>query len=125
MHKTDGSVQREQHKEHPGDFQGTTEGILQSQGVLPLPSGLKLAAELTQNIQGDRFRQALASPQAEDSYYRATGPSASIRSSTEARTNINLIDSFPRAAAQSGTGAERKERAGLDIQRITENENKY
>lgn len=125
MHKADGSVQREQHKEHPGDFQGITESILQPQEILPLPSGLQLAAELTQSIQGDRFRQALASPQAEDSYYRATRPSASTLSSTEARTNINLIDSFPRAAAQSGTGAERKERAEFDIQRITEDENKY
>lgn len=46
-------------------------------------------------------------------------------SSTEARTNTNLIDSFPRATAQSATGAERKGRAGFDMQRITEDENKY
>lgn len=58
-------------------------------------------------------------------HYRAIGPTASIPSSTEARTNTNLIDSFPRATAQSGAGAERKERAGFDMQRITGDKNKY
>lgn len=65
------------------------------------------------------------STSSQHSHYRATGPTASILSSTEARTNTNLIDSFPRATAQSGAGAQRKERAGFDMQRITEDENKY
>lgn len=49
-----------------------------------------------------------ASPSRRRSHYRATGPTASILSSTEARTNTNLIDSFPRTTARSISGAGRE-----------------
>lgn len=70
---------------------------------LRLPRAIRMAGE----------NKSEASTRERHSHYWAPGPAASILSSTEARTNTNLIDSFPRTTAQSISGAGRKKKSWI------------